>query len=53
MGANGSGKTTLLRSLNGLIKYKGDIKILGHDLSSLKRREIAGMMAMMSQLSPP
>ena len=52
MGANGSGKTTLLRSLNSLIKYNGDIKILGHDLSSLKRREIAGMMAMMSQLSP-
>jgi len=52
MGANGCGKTTLLRSLTGLINYKGNIKILGRDLSSLKRREIAGMVAMMSQLSP-
>ena len=52
MGSNGSGKTTLLRSLNGLIKSTGSIKILGHDISTLKRREIAGMMAMMSQLSP-
>lgn len=52
MGANGSGKTTLLRSLTGLIGYKGNISILGQDLGSLKRRQIAGMMAMMSQLSP-
>ena len=52
MGSNGSGKTTLLRSLNGLIKSTGSIKILGHDIATLKRREIAGMMAMMSQLSP-
>lgn len=51
MGANGSGKTTLLRSLNGLLEARGQIQILGQDLSKLKRREIAGMMAMMSQLS--
>lgn len=52
MGSNGSGKTTLLRSLTGLLKYSGNITILGKDLSKLKRREIAGMMAMMSQFSP-
>lgn len=52
MGANGSGKTTLLRVLTGLLPYKGEVQILGHDLSKMKRREIAGYMALMSQLSP-
>lgn len=52
LGANGSGKTTLLRTLAGLLPGEGRIRLLGRDISFMKRREIACSLAMMSQLSP-
>lgn len=30
-GANGAGKTTLLKSLIGLLRYQGEIRVAGHD----------------------
>ncbi len=51
LGANGSGKTTLLRALSGTLPYEGSIKLLGSEIRSMDRREIASMQAMLSQLS--
>lgn len=36
LGPNGSGKTTLMRTILGLAKHKGDIKINGKSLESLR-----------------
>lgn len=33
IGANGSGKTTILKSILSIIKYDGDIRILGEEIS--------------------
>ena len=40
VGPNGSGKTTLLLSLMGLLKFKGEIRILGHQLNGKGLREL-------------
>ena len=48
LGPNGSGKTTLLRVLDGLLEWKGELKILGKDAAGLKREELARSVAMMS-----
>lgn len=31
IGPNGAGKSTLLKSLLGLLRYKGELRVLGHD----------------------
>ena len=51
LGPNGSGKTTLLRVLDGLLDWRGKLKILGKDASGMKREELAKSVAMMSQFS--
>ena len=50
-GANGSGKTTLLRVLAGIIPYSGEVLIDGKEVSSMKRKEVAKLIALMSQTS--
>ena len=50
-GANGSGKTTLLRALSGIIPYAGNVLIDGKDVSSVKRKEVAKLIALMPQTS--
>ena len=40
VGPNGSGKTTLLLSLMGLLKFKGEIRIFGHQLNGKGLREL-------------
>lgn len=50
-GANGSGKTTLLRVLAGIIPHKGEVLIDGADVSSMKRKEVAKLIAFMPQTS--
>lgn len=40
IGANGSGKTTILKSILSIIKYDGDIKILGEEISKDIKDEI-------------
>ena len=51
LGANGSGKTTLLRVLAGVLPYIGSVRISGKDIRRMKRREIAGQLALMPQFS--
>ncbi len=51
LGPNGSGKTTLLRVLDGLLEWKGELKILGKDAAGLKREELARSVAMMGQFA--
>jgi iron complex transport system ATP-binding protein len=49
IGPNGSGKSTLLRALVGLLPRTGGVTVLGADLASLSRREIAQRMAFLPQ----
>lgn len=54
VGPNGCGKTTLLRAIVGLLKIKhGEVKISGHNLSTLTRKEIAQKVAFVPQLMEP
>lgn len=48
-GANGSGKTTLLRVLSGLIAHEGEVLIDGKEVSSMKRKDTAKLIALMPQ----
>lgn len=50
-GANGSGKTTLLRVLAGIIPHKGEVLVDGREISSMKRRDAAKLIALMPQTS--
>lgn len=50
IGPNGCGKTTLLRAINGLLDYKGIIKIENKDIRNLSRNEISKSIALMTQL---
>lgn len=50
IGPNGSGKTTLLRAVIGAAGYEGDVSLLGSDIRSLKRRDIAKRAALLTQL---
>lgn len=50
-GANGSGKTTLLRVMSGIIPHSGEVLINGSDVSSMRRRETAKLIALMPQTS--
>ena len=48
-GSNGSGKTTLLRVLAGIIPHSGEVLIDGKEVSSMKRKDVAGLIALMPQ----
>ena len=50
-GANGSGKTTLLRVLAGIIPHSGEVLIDGKEVSSMKRKDVARLIALMPQTS--
>lgn len=49
LGPNGAGKTTLLRVVAGLRRFHGAVRIAGHELSTLGRREAARMVALVPQ----
>jgi iron complex transport system ATP-binding protein len=55
VGPNGAGKTTLLRVLAGLVGFDGSVAIDGDDLGSMKRKELARLVALVPQipLIPP
>ncbi|MDH3973972.1 MAG: ABC transporter ATP-binding protein [Deltaproteobacteria bacterium] len=50
IGPNGSGKSTLLKLVSGLFSpWKGEVRIKGKPVASYKRREIARIIASVSQ----
>jgi len=51
LGSNGSGKSTLLKAIIGIIPYSGQVLLNGQDVSKMTRKEIAGNVAFMTQLS--
>lgn len=49
LGPNGAGKSTLLKSLTGLLKYGGSVKVGGKEVSRMKSGEIGRMVGYVSQ----
>jgi iron complex transport system ATP-binding protein len=49
IGPNGSGKTTLLRTIAGLVRADGDVRVNGNDPARLRRRERARRIAYVPQ----
>ena len=55
IGPNGAGKTTLLRAVAGLVAHRGRIEVGRQAVSTLKRREVSRLVALVPQdpLLPP
>jgi iron complex transport system ATP-binding protein len=50
LGPNGSGKTTLLKLLDGmLLPHEGEVLVRGKSMGTLKRAEVAKVVAMVAQ----
>ncbi|MFA9397101.1 MAG: ABC transporter ATP-binding protein [Clostridiaceae bacterium] len=49
IGSNGAGKTTLLKTIMGIIKYNGTIKLNGKEIKNIKKSEIPRQIAYISQ----
>jgi iron complex transport system ATP-binding protein len=49
IGPNGAGKTTLLRAIAGLVPYSGAITLGGRTTASLRRAELARLIAVVPQ----
>ena len=49
IGSNGAGKSTLMKSIMGLVKYKGSIRLSGKEVSKYKITEIAKHIGYVSQ----
>lgn len=49
IGANGAGKSTLLKTIMGLSKYEGSIKVFNGEVKKLKLKDISGSIGYVSQ----
>lgn len=49
IGSNGAGKSTVMKSIMGLVKYKGSIKLLGREISKCNITELAKHIGYVSQ----
>lgn len=49
LGPNGAGKSTLLKTLMGLIRYKGSVKLYDHEIKKLKLKDISKYIGYISQ----
>jgi energy-coupling factor transport system ATP-binding protein len=45
LGRNGAGKTTLLRAIAGLVKFDGEVRVLGRSIRELSRKELSKLVA--------
>lgn len=50
VGPNGAGKTTLLRALAGLTDFEGTIAVDGRDATSMRRKDLARLVALVPQI---
>lgn len=48
-GPNGAGKSTLLKSVTGLLKYGGSIRLEGREISKLRSVEVGRLLGYVSQ----
>lgn len=51
VGPNGCGKSTLLKAISNLIPFKGNVLLDSNDTKSLKRKDLAIKIALMTQSS--
>ncbi len=51
VGPNGCGKSTLLKAISNLILFNGNILLDGKDIKTLKRKDLATKVALMTQAS--
>jgi iron complex transport system ATP-binding protein len=49
IGPNGAGKTSLMRAIAGLVGHRGEIRLDGRPVHSLRRREVAQRVAVVPQ----
>jgi len=49
IGPNGAGKTTVLRAIAGLLPFEGSISLHGRETSSMQRRELSRLVALVPQ----
>jgi iron complex transport system ATP-binding protein len=49
LGPNGAGKSTLVRALSGVAGFAGSVKVMGDDLRTLARKELARRIAVVPQ----
>ncbi|HHT44945.1 MAG TPA: ABC transporter ATP-binding protein [Fastidiosipila sp.] len=52
VGPNGAGKSTLLKSIMGLLRYRGEIRLSGHDAKSVEAKRLLGYVPEMPEPYP-
>ncbi|AFK22420.1 ABC transporter ATP-binding protein [Pyrococcus sp. ST04] len=53
LGPNGAGKSTLLKCMAGILKCEGDIEVMGKEISSYTRNELAKIISYVPQKVMP